>query len=268
MRRLFSAIWPRARHTSQTAPAGVPQITLPATDDMVFAIGDVHGCYDLYRQLEQKLADMAAQAGRRALVIILGDFIDRGPQSAQMLDHLIAPPPPHMTRIALMGNHEDMFVSFLRNPRPDHPWLDFGGLETLHSYGIGAGQNGLPQGRKLRQYLGANIAQDHMDFLANLPLAVHLPGLMFAHAGANGARAPRSQRRQDLLWGNGAGLDSAPLPVLVVHGHTPTPDSRPHVTPARVNIDTGAYASGILTALELNDLSNLRFIVAQAGQVS
>jgi serine/threonine protein phosphatase 1 len=202
------------------------------------------------------------------LLVVLGDFIDRGPHSAQMLDHFIAPPPPQVRRIALMGNHEDMFVNFLRNPHPNHPWLGFGGMETLRSYGIRAGKGGLPQGRALHQLLGAHIPQDHIDFLANLPLAVHLPHMMFAHAGANGARPARAQLRQDLLWGNAACLDTAPLPVRVVHGHTPTPDSRPHITPARVNIDTGAYASGILTALEMIGLNDLRFIVAQAGQAS
>ena len=201
MRRFLAAIWPRAR---QTAPEDVPQIVLPATDDIIFAIGDVHGCFDLYRQLETTLANKAAQAGRRALLVVLGDFIDRGPHSAQMLDHFIAPPPPQVRRIALMGNHEDMFVNFLRNPHPNHPWLGFGGMETLRSYGIRAGKGGLPQGRALHQLLGAHIPQDHIDFLANLPLAVHLPHMMFAHAGANGARPARAQLRQDLLWGNAA----------------------------------------------------------------
>ena len=238
----------------------VRQVILSAAPKLVYAVGDVHGCHDLYRQMEDEIARDAARTGETALLILLGDFIDRGPQSAQMMDHLLAPAPQGVTRLALMGNHEDMFVQFLRRPRPDHPWLQYGGEETLRSYGIAPSD----MTRALAHRLAAHIPAAHIEFLEQLPLALHMPGLMFSHAGANPYRGAHEQSKTDLLCANPALLDSAPLPLRVVHGHTPTADGKPVVTHARVNVDTGAYATGVLTAIELREAKDMLFKVVRA----
>jgi serine/threonine protein phosphatase 1 len=251
--------WARWAGWRKAAPDALNQVIMPDAPSLVYAVGDVHGCFDLYRQMEDDIAAEVAAKGAPALLILLGDFIDRGPQSAQMLDHLLGPAPPLLTRCALMGNHEDMFVQFMRKPRPDHPWLHHGGAETLRSYGMRP--ENLP--RKLALSLTAHIPSAHIDFLANLPLALHMPGLMFSHAGANPMRAPQDQTKSDLLWGDPALLDSAPLSLRVVHGHIPTSHGQPLVTPARVNVDTGAYATGVLTAAKMNFGEPLRFKVVR-----
>lgn len=244
----------------------------------VYAIGDVHGCYDLYADLEARIADLVAKtapaAQETALVVLLGDMIDRGPQSAQMLDHLLAPAPRGLQRIILRGNHEAMFLRFWAAPRLNDPWLSHGGAQMLASYGVDIGNGQLGRPDRLRHALDASIPQDHVAFLASLPLALHMPNYVFAHAGINPNRPLAAQQVNDLLWGDPEQLDRAELiggqdlGITVVHGHRPAPDGQAVLTQRRINVDTGAYATGRLTAVEILNGRPTRFVVAQKGNNS
>ena len=264
-------------------PTALPDMGLPEPDAdilhwaqmprRVYAVGDVHGCCDLYLRLEAQLASYAAQdarGGDEALVVLLGDVIDRGPHTAQLLDHLVAPPPAGIRRVVLRGNPEAMFLRFWAAPRLQDAWLDYGGAAMLASYGVGLGDPALARKGRLRQVLQACIPADHVAFLSRTPLALHLPGFVLAHAGVNPDLPLEAQRAGDVLWGDPARLDMAEkdLGVVVIHGHRPTPDGQGYRGRARINVDTGAYATGRLTAVEVLGGVAGRFVVAERGDSS
>ncbi len=238
---------------SRPAPADVAAL-LPLPDpqpDIVYAVGDVHGCLDLFRRMEEAVAEDAARTGGRALMVLLGDVVDRGPDSAGMIDHLLAPPPAGgLHRICLRGNHEDMMARFLARPRGSSSWLDFGGFETLMSYGLrppGAEGFELPE-RRLQQMLQTYVPQAHLDFFDALPLGLQFGRFLLVHAALDPAAPLDRQPRDALLWGRAEGLD---LPGrTLVHGHTIVENVV--FTPGRIAVDTGAYATGRLSAVRLH----------------
>lgn len=246
--------WPRGVFAAQDAgPAPANILALNLWPTAAYAVGDVHGCFDLYRDLEARIAADVAALGGVGLLVLLGDVIDRGPMSAALIDHLIAPAPPALMRMVLRGNHEEMFARFLRAPAPGAGWLHHGGLETLASYGIDTASfaDGSLSSRRMRLVLDTTIPPEHRAFLDALPDALILDPLIFVHAGVDPAQLPQDQTGAALRWGmveTVAAVDAGTFPLTVVHGHTPQPDGRALVTPARVNLDTGAYASGKLSA--------------------
>src|SRR6478609_8623701 len=129
------AIW---RDLARSPPAKVVprrHLQIDVGERPIYAIGDVHGCLVALRQLEAKITADAMSHLHRPLVVMLGDVVDRGPASAQVIDHLLTTT-PDFDRICLAGNHEVAMAEFLDAPHPRHDWLEFGGLETLLSYGI------------------------------------------------------------------------------------------------------------------------------------
>ncbi|WP_075290732.1 metallophosphoesterase family protein [Pararhizobium arenae] len=217
--------------------------------DHLYAIGDVHGCEDLLASLEAKIvADALARSGSK-WIVMLGDYVDRGPKSASVLDRLTFRPPEGFQRFCLAGNHEEVMLDFLNNPSSDHRWLDFGGLETLYSYGI----HKLPGSRQaIRNVLLSHIPQEHISFLETLPSLISVPGLCLVHAGIRENVSLEEQVDSDLLWlrprpteGNSASRN-----FTVVHGHTPVPDVE--MIQGRINVDTGAYLSAKLSAVRLS----------------
>jgi serine/threonine protein phosphatase 1 len=204
------------------------------------------------------------------LVVLLGDVIDRGPASAQLLDHLLAPPPAGIRRVVLRGNHEAMFLRFWAAPRLNDPWLRHGGAEMVRSYGVDLGDPALARRGRLRQVLAACIPPEHVEFLSRTPLALYLPGFVLAHAGVNPDVPLDVQRAGDVLWGDPARLDGADTEggAVVIHGHRPQPDGQAYRGRGRINVDTGAYATGRLTAVEVLDGVAGRFVVAQRGDSS
>lgn len=246
--------WLRPRLPLTAPPA---QILMPDPwPSAVYAVGDVHGCLDLYLPLEARIAADAATLGGGALLVLLGDMIDRGPQSAEMIDHLMAPPPPGLARIALRGNHEEMFAHFLQDPASGGVWLRNGGAETLTSYGIDPGPFLARDrsARRLAMTLAATIPPEHIGFLHGLADALILPPFLLCHAGVNPQRPPAQQSAADLRWGGekpASALDGSDFPLKVVHGHRPCADGKARVTPWRINLDTGAYAGGKLSAARL-----------------
>ena len=235
-------------------------INLKEKPQRIYAIGDVHGRFDLLQKIENKIIKDAKDFDGTKLIVMLGDYVDRGPQSAEVISHLIAPPPTGFERICLAGNHEQVMLDFLHAPESSENWLKFGGDETLRSYGISPDlvtQNGLSS-RKFAQILKANVPDDHLKFLSELPSIVTMPDYIFVHAGIRPGVEISQQVDQDLMWIRGKFLthDWTDGPTIV-HGHTP--GDAPEIINGRVNIDTGAYATEKLTAARV-DGSGVSFL--------
>lgn len=217
--------------------------------DHIYAVGDVHGYDDTLGRLEDLIvADSRKRDGIKWLVM-LGDYVDRGPKSSTVLTRLTTRPLVGIRRICLAGNHEAVMLDFLGNPSPDHQWLRLGGLETLYSYGL----NRLPADREERKkLLRSLIPVQHVAFLESLPSMLQVPGYCFVHAGLKTGVAPADQKDADLLWLRPLALtDDAPAEGFVtVHGHTPV--AGVEIGTGRINVDTGIYMSGILSAVRLS----------------
>lgn len=243
MKRLLARLFPGARGSN-------PGQMLSDSAAVIWAVGDVHGRHDLYRQLEDRIA---ADPATDKLLILLGDMIDRGPDSAALLDHLTAAPPAGLRRVCLLGNHEAMALQFLSDPDPAADWLRHGGREFLASYGLrltDAAAGG--SRRSLAQAVAAHVPQDHIDFLARLPVCLRAGGLVFVHAGVDPARPLSDQSRDDMIWTRNYRDTDLPAPSdlppggLVVHGHMPVEAVARRGW--RLNLDSGAWATGRLTA--------------------
>ena len=226
----------------------------------VYAVGDIHGRVDLLVRMQRLIEQDAATAGELDLVLVyLGDYVDRGPTSNDVLDRLIDAPLQGLRTIHLQGNHEAMMLDFVAGTT-SVAWLMNGGVETLASYGIGL-DAGWPTGEvlaELRTRLRRALPARHLRFLTSLSL-VHAEGdYVFVHAGIRPGRPLELQEAQDLLWIREPFLGKARDDGLcVVHGHTIAP--RPEVGPHRIGIDTGAFFSGRLTCVVLED-TDIRFL--------
>ena len=246
LRRLFG-------HAAETSAAFTrPRLHIPEWPAVVYAIGDVHGCLAQLRLLHQKiLADAASIEGTK-LIVSLGDYVDRGVDSAGVLDFLLSGVPEGFSRVCLAGNHEVMMLDHIAEPRSADRWLDYGGLETLISYGIDTSAYIASGGRERTGILQSHIPSQHLEFLRKLPVMVRLPGAVLVHAGVRAGVPLEEQDEDDLLWirgQDGDGQQGATDGPLLIHGHTPTPE--PRITGRNINIDTGAFATGILTAVRL-----------------
>jgi len=205
----------------------------------LYAVGDVHGRLDLLVAIEETIARHAGTADDDVWVVLLGDMIDRGPHSAQVIDHVMKPSTWGFRRLCLSGNHEQAMLEALEGAEGFAWWRRYGGLETLASYGVEA-----DEWTALRPQLPA----DHLDFLAGLPVMVEVPGYVLVHAGLRPGVAPGAQTDADLRWfryrGDAAETGTGPC---VVHGHSVV--ETPLVSPRRIAIDTGACFTGRLTAV-------------------
>lgn len=227
------------------------EIALPA---VVYAIGDIHGCHRLLVKLEQAIVADAAGITGEKWIVCLGDYIDRGPSSAMVLDHLIAPPPPGFRRICLAGNHEDIAYGFLKNAEHGNGWLDFGGRETLASYGLYEPSR---DAARLGRQLASHIPEEHIAFLSSLPAMATVPGYCFVHAGVDPAIPLDQQSLQALLWSRPSEFSwpEAGVGYRVIHGHTPV--AAPDLSAERINIDLGAYATGKLGAIKITNAGEI-----------
>ena len=215
-----------------------------ANGTRVYAIGDIHGRLDLLNQLLETIAKDAADAPGRKVLVTLGDYIDRGPDSAGVIErlstlHSSAAFEDFELRF-LKGNHELLLEHFLERHRDGRMWLGCGGAETLKSYGA----------KWTVRDAAARIPKRHRRFFSELTL-IHREGdYAFAHAGVRPGIALDAQRAQDVLWIRDRFLDAtSSFGAVVVHGHTPV--DVPDVLDNRIAIDTRAWASGTLTALVL-----------------
>ena len=217
----------------------------------LYVIGDIHGRLDLLNELLEKIQDDIRQYPiHECLTVTLGDYVDRGPDSRGVLDFLSRNPFP--TRyLALKGNHEELLELFLAEPSFFPNWRRLGGLETLHSYGVSVGPLMLGKGfEEASRALQAALPPEHVEFLASLKTSLVFDRYFLCHAGVRPGIPLERQRVEDLLWIRDEFLNStADFGKIVIHGHTPVDE--PDIRPNRINIDTGAFATGRLTCLVL-----------------
>ncbi len=235
---------------SKVASFGSPPAAAPE-GRRIYAVGDIHGRADLLEKLLQIIRKdaLVEPVNHRPILIFLGDYIDRGFQSKGVIDLLLGDLVSPFETYFLKGNHEAAMLQFLNEPAMGPRWAEFGGAETLVSYGVRP-----PRTRTSREEwaiasdaLNRVLPPEHLDFLMSLRLSVQIGGYMFVHAGVRPGVDLARQSEQDMLWIREEFLnDSRPLGAVVVHGHTPA--TRPHRDSRRIGIDTGAYLSGRLTA--------------------
>ena len=227
-----------------------PRLAFPTWPAAVYAVGDVHGCLAQLVEIEAQIAADARRIEGEKWLITIGDHIDRGPDSAGVLRHVMGKAPDGLRRFALLGNHEQMMLDFLHNPAAHVYWLEQGGLETLRSYGLEIDYPPLRGLAKLQRELDAAIDPDHRRFLGDLPVAISLPGWLFVHAGIRPGVPLAMQTDEDLIWIRAPFLTSQLTGGLrVVHGHTP--GRYVVVTPHRIDIDTHCFHTGRLSAVRV-----------------
>ena len=225
----------------------------------VYAVGDIHGRADLLAALLVSIdADLKTHPVPRSVQVFLGDYVDRGPQSREVLELLITRRRQH-TVLCLRGNHESFVLDFLSNPSVLADWKRIGGIETLLSYGVLPSASDDPHEQEnvaiaFRQAL----PESHLRFIEGLALSFTCGDYFFAHAGARPGVPLRQQSRRDLLWIREEFLlYEEGFGKVVVHGHTPS--MAPVIKANRISIDTGAYATGHLTCVVLEG-QRIRFI--------
>lgn len=228
----------------------------------VYAVGDVHGSAEPLARMLSMLRFDAAQSGplRRRVAVFLGDYVDRGLESRQVIDLLLANPLPGFETVFLKGNHEAWLLAFLDDAAVGREWLAAGGKATLLSYRVAASPpRRTPEHlERLRRALAAAIPDTHRAFLNGLATRHIEDGYAFVHGGIRPGTALSEQREEDLLWSHEEFLnDRRDHGKVIVHGHTITP--APDESHNRIGIDTGAYATGRLTSLVLEGTSR-RFL--------
>lgn len=245
LRKLWSGIVGGDRKSRQPER---PRLFLDEMPAAIYAIGDIHGCHRQLKALEEKIVEDAAMIEGEKWLVCLGDYIDRGPASAMVLDHLIARPPAGFRRFCIAGNHEHIAYDFIRNGHYANGWLDFGGREALASYGLYEPSS---QAARLGRQLASHIPEEHIEFLGSLPTMLSLPGLTFVHAGIDPNRSLPEQDEEVLLWSRPSEFawPASGIGQRIIHGHTPVPE--PDLSQERINIDLGAYSSGILGAIKV-----------------
>ena len=237
-------------------------MTAAPPETRIYAIGDIHGRLDLLVRLQELIvADAARSNARRRVLVYVGDYIDRGPDSAGVIDLLLDRPLPGFEIVHLLGNHEDTFLQFPDDTGVGPSWLTYGGVQTLASYFIDAAPYFQYDERELQRLQGEirrRVPRRHIEFMRRLALTHMEADYLFVHAGIRPGVPLERQERDDLLWIRGEFLDSTEdHGKIVVHGHTISelPDQQPN----RIGIDTGAFHTGRLTCVVL-DGSSRKFL--------
>ncbi len=214
----------------------------------VYAVGDIHGRADLAEEMQALISAHASRKPARSVSAVwLGDYIDRGPSSREVIDLLVRFARGPLRSIFLMGNHEEAMLRFLADARDGHQWLSFGGLETLVSYGVAVGDaRPGPTFGEAREALLAALPQEHREFFLSLEFSATIGEFFFCHAGVRPGVPLDAQDPHDLIWIRDDFLNwRHDFGMMIVHGHTPA--AEPELRPNRVNLDTGAFATGRLT---------------------
>ena len=214
----------------------------------VYAIGDIHGCLEQLNKLHAAIMhDLDRRPVGEAVLIHLGDYVDRGPDIVGVMDKLAAGDPiPGVPTVNLLGNHErTMLDAVLGDRAAATDWLYTGGRESLICYGLDPDNDP-------RELWPERVPAAHVEFLKNLSLSHREGTYLFAHAGIRPGVALEAQEKQDLLTIRTTFLFSEQdFGAVVVHGHTPTPTRQPVIKPNRIALDTGAVYGGKLTCAVL-----------------
>ncbi|WP_027056191.1 metallophosphoesterase family protein [Mesorhizobium erdmanii] len=223
----------------------------------LYAIGDVHGRLDLLAAMHKRIeSELEWKPVRDWRVIHLGDYVDRGPDSKGVIDFLIAARERDPRHLMLAGNHDIGFLDFLRTPDPEGLFMRYGGVQTALSYGVSLTADASWFGKAETMKRGhaallEAMPAGHVDFLRSLAFSLTSGDFFFCHAGIRPGIALDKQDPQDLIWIRDVFHDHTGLfPKIVVHGHTPVPEAE--VMANRVNVDTLAWQSGMLTALVID----------------
>ncbi|MDE2434671.1 MAG: serine/threonine protein phosphatase [Sphingomonadales bacterium] len=222
--------------------------------ERVYAIGDIHGCLPQLEALARSIEQDDVERGPAdTTVILLGDLVDRGPDSAGVVAFARAWQQRRRVRI-LAGNHEELFLDSFGNADVLREFLRFGGRETLFSYGVDPAAYARADINLTLELLDEHVPQADRDFITRFEDSIAIGDYLFVHAGIRPGVGLDEQQISDLRWIRGTFLDhSGSFGAVVVHGHTIF--AKPEVRANRIGIDTGAYASGQLTALGLEGTS-------------
>ncbi|QDK31769.1 metallophosphoesterase family protein [Sphingomonas sp. IC081] len=268
MRRFFRPSRPAEEHhpdapgQSAAPPASLPPPP-PSADPFrdrrippgkrIYAIGDIHGCAAPFERLIDMIArDARGLSCRETAIVLLGDFVDRGPDSARVLDLVKLLQDSALEVHAIMGNHEEVLLELLDHPTEEVArfFARIGGRETLASYGVALPGSG-DETHAIIEGVGA-IPAEHRALLRGLCACAEFGDMFFTHAGIDPALALGDQDAATMRWIREPFIGSQQrFEKLVVHGHTITPAI--DLAPGRVGIDTGAFRTGVLTALVLED---------------
>lgn len=251
-------LWRKA--TAAISPAGLKNGTAAATSlgQIIYAVGDIHGCYDLMMGLLGQIVSSEGEGAgsRRPIIIFCGDYVDRGPDSAKVVEALVwLQKRPEMEVRLLKGNHEQALLDFLERPEKAGPWIAHGGAATLSSYGVeppaaDASEDIYVEARN--QFL-QRMPSSHLHLLQHLELMLSVGDYAFVHAGVRPGTDLARQVEKDLLWIRNDFIDQDhKFEKIIVHGHTWASDW-PDIQQHRIGIDTGAYATDVLTAIRIED---------------
>lgn len=217
---------------------------------VVYAIGDVHGRLDLLTAMHETIREEIGRRGADWRIVHLGDYVDRGPESAGVLEFLIRQGADKRV-VSLAGNHDAGFLDFLSSPAPESLFARFGGVQTAQSYGVGLALFDPVAFRLSCHALDRSVPAHHRKFLQGLPSSVAFGDFFFCHAGVRPGVPLEEQEPKDLMWIRGDFHRHEELYAkVIVHGHTPVVEAE--ILPNRVNVDTGAYASNRLTTLVID----------------
>ncbi len=236
----------------------------------IYAVGDIHGRVDLLREIQALILDDAKTAsahgaalGGRKILVYLGDYIDRGPSSMEVLDHLISTDKTNeelgFESVYLKGNHEDYFLRFMASGELGKAWMNNGGAALLNNFGLELSANSSPEEFvETASLLRRMLSPDHRCFLMGLQTYFEYHEYYFVHAGIRPGVSLQNQRIQDMLWIRDDFMNSnIDFGKIIVHGHTI--GDAPEIMANRISIDTGAYLSNRLTCVVIEN-EHVRFL--------
>jgi serine/threonine protein phosphatase 1 len=253
---------PMLRDWLSSRPKASPDSAPPASVPKgvrLYAIGDIHGRPDLLDKVLARIdADLVANPVPEAIEVFVGDYVDRGPGSREVVDRLVTRARTRES-ICLKGNHEAYLMDFLKNPAVLHDWRSCGGLETLVSYGLTPSLSAQPdEYKKLSQAFDRALPLNHRLFFNGLRSCYVCGDFFFVHAGVRPGVPLEEQSENDLLWIRDDFLNyEGDFGKVIIHGHTPV--LRPDIHANRINIDTGGYATGQISCLVIEQ-AELSFI--------
>jgi serine/threonine protein phosphatase 1 len=250
----------RALFGRNSAPATAP-------GERIYAIGDIHGRTDLLQRMMVAIGRHSSARGlpQRMHIIVIGDVIDRGPDSRGALEWLDEARHRMPDLLILLGNHEEMLLRALAGDEGTlRGWMRVGGAETVRSFGLEPyveGEDAVPWVQALRQA----VPTAWSDWIASWPLTARSGDYLFTHAGLRPGVSIKRQARQHYLWGHEAFMaDERDHGAVIVHGHTIIPEAE--IRANRISIDTGAYASNMLSAICLDGTEQeLLTVVGEGG---
>jgi serine/threonine protein phosphatase 1 len=249
---------------SRSVPQRAVQASVPP-GERIYAIGDIHGCDEQLAELLGRIErDESDREGKPSQLIFLGDLVDRGPKSAQVVQRLIDLDANRGHCRFLTGNHEEIFLRALSgDPKMLKFFVRIGGEQTLKSYGIGDDEYRQLDFEALLHRARRLVPREHLDFVGSFEDLIQIGDYIFVHAGIRPHVALSEQKPTDLRWIRDEFLDASDTGIdgVIVHGHTIA--ARVELNANRIGIDTGAYADGPLTALGLE--GTRRWVVQTGG---